>query len=250
MVQIPFDRAQDLLRRIKAGLLGTKKRRSGMHSLDVGKENIWAHRLTHLSHCDLVRHEFRTYEIFQETARATKRGTTRPHLSDWCTCNALAIPERSELTLARNIITDNGDVFYAESTAVVAGNATHTVAFAGANGRMVLSTSAFSPSPSKTSHAGHLSNTGTVRKAFTSGYPDVNDPDANNPGTTGVDILSWDTAWTTAEANGTNVSACIALSTTTFGSGTDPILNAADVLIIKTSSDTLTTYVNHEFLGV
>lgn len=155
-----------------------------------------------------------------------------------------------EVSVWHNIITNAGDQFYAEaaSKGITASPASLTDDF----DTMSVATAVTTACGTKTADGGDITTVPTGgTKAIDSGYPQLNDPDTNNPGTTGADILTWRTTYSTSQANGTLVGLAIHESGTTLGSGTDPILMSVDLSpsITKTSGMSLAFFVNHNFLG-
>lgn len=149
---------------------------------------------------------------------------------------------RIQVHITRNIITNAGDIYYAERMAAE----TPTDTFA----QMTVAT-AVAWVPDKTADAGDVTTVPTGGTQNIDGtYPQTNDSDANNPGTTGTDIVTWRRTYTTSQANGTLIGVCINESGATFGSGSDPLLMAATISITKTSAQQLFLYVNHEASGV
>lgn len=153
-------------------------------------------------------------------------------------------PSGKRLKLGHNIVTNDGDEYYAE----VGGQETPTNDFGGANGRIVvLDNSGDAPGKaSNFSNIGAAVGTGNP-KAFDGTYPQSDDGDGDNP-SAAVDTVTYLTSYTTAEANGTIDRAAIHLNGAT---GTDPILMyGAFTQFTKTSNDTLKVFINHNMLGV
>lgn len=143
-----------------------------------------------------------------------------------------------------NIVTNNGDTYYAQRGAAE----TPTNDF----NDLFLSTVAFSPAPSKSTDAGDLASTiSGGEKAVDATYPRTNDPDADNTGS-GVDVVTHRFSYSAADFNDPSIEGLtIAVSGTTFGSGTDPLLNAANLTAFdKQATDTLKVFVNHTMNGV
>jgi hypothetical protein len=145
-----------------------------------------------------------------------------------------------------NVVTFDGDVYYAEVCALK----TPTNAFGSATGRMAMNDSNGGAVPARTddySDLGSAVGSGNP-KAFDSLYPHVNDSDADNPGVQLTQTTTYRTSYTTAEANGDIGAVAIYLN---GASATDPILmNATFDEFTKTSNDTLKVFVNHRFTGV
>lgn len=188
-----------------------------------GGENVYAVRTTHLKSCRLCH----------------ASGLYLPE--NCCTCGALLAKMSKEVFVGKNIVTDAGDQYYAELGA--AETVTNFLA-----PDMVLTTA--QNAPSKTTDFSDLTTIpagGTQDIDAT--YPQTSDSDTDNPGTTGIDITTWRRSWVTGNANGTIIGIAILQSA---ASGTDPLLMHAafGASFVKTSSDTLKTYVNHRFNGV
>jgi len=149
--------------------------------------------------------------------------------------------------VSKNIVVDTGDVYYAQ--VAKAAVSTPTSDFGGATGRIVcLDNTGLAPLATHNwSNIGSPVGSGNP-KAFEAGYPQVDDPDADNTGS-GPDVLSYETDYTTAEANGVIDRVSIHLN---GASGTDPLLMYANfgAQFTKTASDTLKVFVNHQFTGI
>jgi len=145
---------------------------------------------------------------------------------------------------AHNIITNDGDQWYAEAAA----SETPTNAL----DDLFLSTVAFSPTPVKASDAGDLASViAGAESAEDATYPKTNDADADNTGS-GVDVVTHRFSYTAAAFNDASIEGlAIAVTGTTWGSGTNPLLNAANLAsFAKAATDTLKIFVNHEMAGV
>lgn len=155
-----------------------------------------------------------------------------------------------EIHIFENIITNAGDQFYAEAAAkgITGVPASTTDDF----DTMTVATVVTTAFGSKTADAGDVTTVPSMgTKTITTGYPQVSDPDTNNPGTVGVDILTWKAVYTTSEAVGTLVGLCIHETGATFGSGSNPLLMSVDFSpsIVKGSGQAINFYVNHMFDG-
>lgn len=188
-------------------------------------ENVYMVLMHHLDRCRLV--------------EAGTQALVLPESQ--CTCGAIWAGSSREVFATKNIITDSGDQYYAE---LGAGETPTNF------GTPFMSLTTAQNAPSKTSDFSDLTTivaSGTL--AIDGGYPQTNDSDADNPGTVGIDIITWRRSWGTSQANGTIIGEGIHQS---GASGTDPLLNHAafGASITKTSSDTLKTFVNHRANGV
>ena len=141
--------------------------------------------------------------------------------------------------LGKNIVTNAGDLFYAEMGA----GAAPTNAFA----NCFLGTGA--GAEDKADDFGDLTLIADTEKAPTATYPKVNDQDADNTGAA-ADSITYKYEWTGADfAAASIVCGVIAVAAAT---GTDPVLTRFKFVAAfeKTATDTLTCYINHNFLGV
>ncbi len=151
----------------------------------------------------------------------------------------------SELIYASNIVTDAGDVYYAQSATAE----TPTNAFTS----LYLSETVWSPSPAKDSDSADLATiiAGT-EKAVSATYPKTNDGDSDNTGA-GTDVVSWLFSYTQGDFNSLAITAgAISIAAVpAWGSGTTPMLTAFDLSsFAKSASDTLKVFVNHTMNGV
>lgn len=161
----------------------------------------------------------------------------------YCDCGVLGSSYGVSVFSCHNIVTDDGNQHYAERGA----QETVTVDFA----EMALGTTA-SPSPSVLSDAGDLTLVTGSNLSIDGTYPQTDDSDADNPGTTGATVTTWRRTYTTGQANDTDITeVMIGAASTTWGSGSDPVLlhGAFVASFDKTTADTLKVYVNHTFIG-
>jgi hypothetical protein len=164
------------------------------------------------------------------------------------TKDALTGKTLSVQEIGPNIVTDVGDTYYAQRGA----NGTVTYTFSA--GRMVAARS-YTITAAKTATFGRfvgLGSTYTGRTSFASGYPKANDTDVDNTGK-GVDVVTYKSVYTTAQANYTvrAVGICRAGGAT---NSSGQLLSYKTLTVAqrvqKTSSITLTVYINHTFNGV
>lgn len=147
-----------------------------------------------------------------------------------------------------NIVTDAGDLYYAERG--IDASPTNFTTGATFDGIMELYSSEGNP-PFKAANRGHL--TGTLApssgQAMDGTYPLLSDPDGDNTGS-GVDIITYRRSYTTAQANASSIDDVVITNPSPGAS--EALLMWADGLgnFTKTASDTLKVFVNHEFLGV
>lgn len=149
---------------------------------------------------------------------------------------------------SKNIVTDAGDLFYAQRG--VNSLPTNFTDGAGAfDGIMELYNGA-SGAPAKGNNRSSLAGlvTGSA-KVIDATYPRLNDGDTDNTGA-GTDIVTYRVSYLTSEANAANIADVII---------TNPSPGASEALLMhaefaaaftKTSSDTLKVFVNHQMNGV
>lgn len=155
-----------------------------------------------------------------------------------------------EWIFTHNIVTNDGDVFYAERAV----NATITENFLSANNRCELQNPATQPTTAKTDTYNEVGTPIIAsRKAITATYPLVSDPDTDNLGG-GADIASWDYSWLTTDFNTESANniygGCI------HNAGNTPISTskilthyAFTTSFEKLSTDKLKLFHNHTFNG-
>lgn len=149
--------------------------------------------------------------------------------------------ERELVIPGLNIVTNDGDLYYAQSA--VAETPTDDFDAAGAGFRLGTSGAAVGKTDTDVT-----TEDAAGRKATDATYPRTNDPDGDNTGS-GTDIVTWRVSYLTSEANITNIAeGAIVDDRTTPTAALTHWLFAAT--FTKTSSDTLKVFVNHEFLGV
>jgi len=157
---------------------------------------------------------------------------------------------------SKNIVTNDGDLYYAERAALLTtGTPISPVPtnFTDANGvpDMIMELyNGASGAPAKGNDRSALAGlvSGSA-KAMDSGYPKVNDADADNTGA-GVDIVTYLVSYTKVDFNATGIADVIL---------TNPSPGASEALIMhaefgtafdKTANDTLKVFVNHQMNGV
>jgi hypothetical protein len=154
--------------------------------------------------------------------------------------NVLAVlgtPEGRFLIPASNIVTDAGDVYYAQRGAAE----TPTNAFG-------IHELASAGTPGKAAHRGSFTVIGATQKAHAGGYPTTDDSDADNTGA-GADIVSFLASYAKADFNHSAITHGIITNTSPGAS--EPILTgyAFASAFEKTADDTLKVFVNHDFTG-
>jgi len=139
----------------------------------------------------------------------------------------------------KNIVTNDGDLFYAENGCEEA----PTNAFA----NCFLGTSVVAEA--KDDDWSDLTFIADSEKAPTATYPKTDDQDADNSGKA-VDSITYMYEWTGADFNDAAIG-CGGIAVAA-ASGTDPLLTRFKfaAAFAKTATDTLTLFVNHNFLGV
>jgi hypothetical protein len=149
---------------------------------------------------------------------------------------------------SKNIVTDAGDLYYAQRGV----NTLPTNFTTGAgvfDGIMELYNGA-SSAPAKGNNRSNLAGLATGSgKAMDSTYPKVNDTDPDNTGA-GTDIVTYLVSYITSEANASNIADVIITNPSPGAS--EPLLMHAEFAsaFTKTSSDTLKVFVNHQMNGV
>lgn len=140
-----------------------------------------------------------------------------------------------------NIVTNDGDTYYAQSIAAE----TPTDDFDAAAAGLRLGTG--STAPTKTDTDVTTENS-AGRHALDATYERTADPDADNTGA-GADIVTWRYSYLTSEGNITNIAegAIVDNRTTPTAALTHFLFAAA---FTKTSADTLKVFVNHTLNGV
>jgi hypothetical protein len=157
--------------------------------------------------------------------------------------NVLAVlgtPVGRFLIPASNIVTNAGDIYYAQAAV---GEAT-TNAF----NRLVLASAG---TPAKDADYADFTPIGSTAKAHTATYPKTADADADNTGG-GADIITHLFSYTKSDFNHAAISRGLITNTGPVASPPTPILTgfAFASTFEKTANDTLKVFVNHEFLGV
>jgi len=142
-----------------------------------------------------------------------------------------------KLIYGKNIVTDDGDEYYAQMSA----GETPTNSYVG----LRLGTSLTSPTKSDTDVGTEDSN---GRKATDATYPKTNDSDTDNDGS-GTDVVTWRFSYSKSEGVIDNISeGAIVDDTTTPTSALCHFL--FDSVFDKKDTDTMKVFVNHTFNGV
>lgn len=139
-----------------------------------------------------------------------------------------------------NIVTNDGDEFYAENVAAETHPSTNT---------FTTHEMQTAGTPGKTANRSNFTAIASTLKLNTAGYPKTTDADTDNTGS-GADIVTHLGSYTKADFNATAIS---------HGIITNPTPGASEQLLTgyafaapfgKTANDTLKVFVNHEILGV
>ncbi len=166
---------------------------------------------------------------------------------------------RKRVYETHNIVTDDGDIYYAERAALLTvGSPIAPVPtnFTDANGVPDMIMELYDNSPVNTvpGKANDRSDLlGTIAPSSGQGmdatYPLVSDPDVDNTGS-GVDIVTYRVSYIKANANLPLITDVI-LTNPTPGAA-EPLIMHAEfaAAFTKTSDDTLKVFVNHRFNGV
>jgi hypothetical protein len=155
--------------------------------------------------------------------------------------NVLAVlnrPTGKWLIPAANIVTDAGDIFYAQQGA----NETPTNVFG-------IHELASAGTPGKSANRSAFTFIANTQKAHTATYPKTNDGDADNTGA-GTDVVSYLASYGKADFNHAAVSH--GMITNTSPGASEPLLTgyAFSAPFEKTADDTLKVFVNHTMTGV
>lgn len=138
----------------------------------------------------------------------------------------------------RNIVTNAGDLHYAEKGA----GESVTNAF----GVQEMCTAG---TPAKGADRSDFTTVASSEKAHDTGYPQTNDGDAENTGA-GTDVVTWKVAYTTGDFNATGISHGIITNASPGASEALLTGYAFSASFDKTASDALDVFVNHTMTGV
>lgn len=152
----------------------------------------------------------------------------------------LGTPSGKRVIPGSNIVTNDGDEHYGELGA----SETTTNSF----GVLVLGTNG--TAASKSDDFSTVTEISASEKSHDTGYPQTDDSDSDNTGTTGVDVVTYLTSYTKGDFSSSGIAeGCITNATP----GTsEPLLTryTFSSSFEKTSNDTLKVFTNHEFNGV
>ena len=160
--------------------------------------------------------------------------------SGWNVVGNLILPTgERKLVLGHNLVTDDGELHYAQLIA----QETPTNAF----GVMELATAV--PTQASTDDRSDYTIQASSEKAFSSGYPKRNDTDAGNTGK-GTDVFTYKAEYVPGDGNWTGLLGGIITNASPGAS--EALLTGFDFSgsINKDSSTALTVWVNHAPTGV
>lgn len=163
---------------------------------------------------------------------------------------------KKQVFVTENIVTNAGDLYYAERGALLTVGATIgpvPTNFTNANGvpDMIMELyNGASGAPAKGNDRSDLTDLVTGSdQVMDAGYPKVNDLDADNTGA-GTDIITYLVSYAKGDANDTDIDDVI-LTNPSPGASEALLMHAEfDAPFTKTSNDTLKVFVNHEMTGV
>ena len=160
-----------------------------------------------------------------------------------------------------NIVTNDGDIYYAKKACAetVTANENFAAVSGGAGATCILNNPSSADTLVKTDAYGQVLSpivTSGAQKDCTSAYPKTNDGDSDNTGA-GTDVVTYKFSWTTSQINTAAGNAitggCIVDKAATLGSAIKILTHwnfSSPASFHKTSTDTLTLYVNHTMNGV
>jgi hypothetical protein len=153
-----------------------------------------------------------------------------------------------EFRYGKNIVTNDGDIFYAQQAVTEAPSANEDFEA----GRMELQNPGIQDTPAKgDTYTNVTTPVTTSRKVFvaTPNYPLRNDADGDNTGA-GVDVATYLTSYTTGDFNANGINGgCIHDNASPTGP-TKLLTHWSITSFNKTASDTLKMFVNHTMNGV
>ena len=160
-----------------------------------------------------------------------------------------------------NIVTNDGDIYYAKRACgeTPATDENFGEVASGAGATCILNNPSSADSLAKTDAYQHVLTpivTSGAQKDCSSNYPKTNDQDSDNTGA-GTDVVTYKFEWTTSQIDTSSGNAitggCIVDKDSALGSGKKILTHwnfASPASFHKTSTDTLTLYVNHTMNGV
>ncbi len=151
-----------------------------------------------------------------------------------------------EFDYTHNLVTDDGEIFYAKQGA----GETPATNENFASGRFEMGTTAYTEAETDTFNQFDVSGSSKIsgsRQTFTSGYPKTNDTgDSDNTGDA-TDAVSYAVNYSAASWNDTDVEQGTILDNSSPVSATKLLAVFSFTSFAKTSSDTLKVFVNHAF---
>lgn len=142
-----------------------------------------------------------------------------------------------------NIVTNNGDLYYAQMAC--GESPASTIDYDGSNAGLRLGSGSTSPTKTSNDVTTFLAGTGHALDAT---YEKTNDGDSDNTGAA-TDTVTWRYSYTTSEGNVSGINeGAIVDNRTTPNTALTHFLFAAT--FTKSSSDTLKVFANHNYLGV
>jgi hypothetical protein len=144
---------------------------------------------------------------------------------------------RKFVYLARNIVTNSGDEYYAERAAAE----TPSTDFSNSTAGLRLGSGTTTPAKTDTDVSTFITGAAV---AVDGSYPTTSDSDGDNTGS-GADIVSWRYQYTAAAFSAAVAEGAIVNNDASPTSA----LTHFNSSFTKTSSDTLKIFINHEFLG-
>lgn len=151
-----------------------------------------------------------------------------------------------EFDYTHNLVTNDGEIFYAKQGAGETPNANEDFE----TGFFDMSTTAYSEAETDTYNEYDVSGTGSISgsiQAFTSGYPKTNDTgDADNTGDA-VDAVSYAVNYSAAAWNDASIEQGAIHDNATPATTSKLLAVFSFTSFAKTSSDTLKVFVNHAF---
>ncbi len=158
-------------------------------------------------------------------------------------------PGQMLISTGYNLVVDTGDIYYAER----GGNAktptaptNFTVANLTYDGILELGTAG---TAAKGDTRTAITVIASTQKAADSGYPTLADGDADNPGTTGVDIITYRTSYTAADFNNGAITNAI-ITNPSPAAGEALLCHGTVASFAKGADDTLKFFWNHQMNGV
>jgi len=181
------------------------------------------------------------YKSFQTLEDNVVRVLSFPEVSPSGTIDMI-----KEFDYTHNLVTDDGEIFYAIQGAGETPSANEDFA----NGRFEIGTTAYTEAETDTYNEFDVSGTSSItgsNQVFTSGYPKTNDTgDADNTGDA-VDAVSYAVNYSAASWNDTDVEQGAILDHATPVTTSKLLAVFSFTSFAKTSSDTLKIFVNHAF---